>query len=198
MTDEFRALAAEITSEMGAGWTLTDPANARRSLRMVHTDGRTIDLWNSDPQRVTASGRFPVTELTVTRVETSAAVSRGAAAIARQISGERFMAVYAKAFARVTAHNERQERRAAERKRVREFLGRFIPAEDGGRGSLRRPGIEPKQAYERKADGSGWEFTDRVVVNLEFRDLSEAEARMIMRAYSIAVGHTPEFLRPAA
>ncbi|AEM88857.1 hypothetical protein [Streptomyces violaceusniger] len=197
--DAFHVLAEEITAEMGEGWALAPRVSARRSLRMVHRDGRAVDLWNSDDGRVTASGCFPVTDTSVKHQETSAAVSRGAVAIARQINGPRFMAAYAPEYARVSAHNERQERREAARREVRELLTQYIP-EDKGRGTTWRPSISTRQAHENTgADNhSGWEYTDRVVVDLEFRDLTPEEARMIMRAYSITFGHTPGFLRPAA
>jgi len=196
----FRLLAQEITREMGAGWVLSDPGYVNGSLRLNHKDGRSISLYySSDPERVTATGRFPETDIRVKHVETSAAVSRGAAAIARQINGKRFMGVYGPAFAHVRDHNATMERREKARAQVREFLKQYIPEEEMDRFSARRPSITTRQAYE-KADNtrSGYDFTDRVVVDLEFRELTPEEARMIMRAFSISIGHTPEFLRPAA
>lgn len=198
MTDEFRGLCEEITARMGAGWTMTMEGGARLHARMRHTDGRGVDLWDdSEPGRVSATGCFPETDTSVKRFGTSALMTRGAEAIAKQINGARFMAGYAEEFARVSAYNERQERQAAERKRVHGFLSEYIPETE--RKSSDRPGIKPRQAYEKTGVGrSGYEYTDRVTVDLEFSNLTPAEARMIMRAYSIAKGHTPAFLRPAA
>jgi hypothetical protein len=192
--DEFRALAAEITTHMGNGWTLATEGRSERHCAMRHTDGRGVDLWDSRDGRISASGCFPVTDTSVKNFTTSAAVGRGPAAIARQISGARFMDGYAAEYRRVKEHNDRRERQEAARRRVYDFLKSYIP-EDVSRGLA--PSITPRQAYEPVPGSDRWAYSDRVTVDLEIRDLSEEEARMIMRAYSIAKGHTPAHLRPA-
>lgn len=181
----FRDLAEQITARMGEDWTLTGHGGA---LSMTHGDGRAVELCDSGTGRVIATARYPRTGLSPAPLATSAALGRDPAAIARQISGHRFMGAYTAALARVRAHAERKESEAGVRAALLAHLEECIPPDRRAPHSAGRPNVvvrptSPRDQQERPA----WERESVPVVDVAFRDLTPAQASAVMRAYAAAM-----------
>ncbi|MFI5748973.1 hypothetical protein ACIBBE_24265 [Streptomyces sp. NPDC051644] len=137
-------LTRQLADHLGGGWTTRTEPNpyydGTRHTYLVHRDGRKIGIqsqhrgWVSNghalpAERIRAWGIFPPTERRFgrdERPETTAAISRGAKAIARQLSGDRFMGNYARALQAVVHYNADQTARTmamqAEGQRLADLL----------------------------------------------------------------------------
>jgi hypothetical protein len=125
-------LAGQIAIHLGDGWTtVTDPNpyyDGTWRCYLVHRDGRRVGIqgehrgWDSQgrslpAERVRAWGVFPPTERQFgvdERPETTAAITRGARAIAKQLASDRFMGRYVRALQAVVDYNADQAARTTE------------------------------------------------------------------------------------
>ncbi|MFI1765126.1 hypothetical protein ACH41H_24140 [Streptomyces sp. NPDC020800] len=199
-------LAAELADELGEGWSLlTETSAYSRDQYLVHTDGRKLHITGEHPgwgpgsttlptSRVRISGVFPRCKVgnyddeyrfkNSEHPDTTAAITRGAKAIARQILSQKFMPHYEAVLAKVVAHNEKQ--RAA--KAAMQTAGDALAA------AFRHGATVTSQPYEGSVSSSraGRRFTAKLYqateAEIELSDLTQTAAIAVITAYERAVG----------